>query len=188
MLARFFVTCYCINFDGTHFFVNGIQNEAQYAESFRFLVTVSGDLDDDREPYDAYQRYILSNAEDGTDGLVIYEDLIAEPCYSGVSEIRLCISESQPPIKTYSGADAEAILSLLENASYFPCEPEEYVYCMKLTMVNGEGTEIVVELEMNSGICRYGTQIYEYGSLPDMFLSLGIEQWPDAVLEEFGFN
>lgn len=177
---------YNLDYDGSLYTVTYTLDTEPQTEQFTHLVLSWKNFDDTTASYDVCQRYTLSNTEEWTPGLVIYEDLIANPDYSGVTEICLHAKEGEPPVKTYTGTDAEAVLALLEGASYLPCPPEEYAYCMKLIMVNGEGKEIGIELEMSSGICRYGMQVYEYGSLADMFEVLGMEDWPESVKEEFG--
>lgn len=177
---------YNLAYDGKLYTVSYTLDGELQTEQFSHLVFSWKNFDDTMAPYDVCQRYTLSNTEEQAPGLVIYEDLIANPDFDGVTEIRLHAKESQPPVKTYSGPEAEAILSVLGSASYLACPPEQYAYCMKLIMVNGAGNEIVMELEMNSGICRYGMQTYEYGTLREMFDLLGMEDWPESVKQEFG--
>ena len=177
---------YNLEYDGNLYTVSYTLDGEIQTEQFSHLVFSWKNFDDTMAPYDVCQRYTLSNTDEWAPGLVIYEDLIANPDFDGVAEIRLHAKESQPPVKIYTGPEVEAILSVLDSASYLACPPEQYAYCMKLIMVNGAGNEIVMELEMNSGICRYGMQTYEYGTLSEMFDLLALEDWPESVKEEFG--
>ena len=84
------------------------------------------------------------------------------------------------------GESIDSILQLLMTAEYLPAEPENYVYGMKLLMTNRDGKQLVIELDLNQGVYRYGMQNYEYGKVSEMLSALGLEQWPEEVLEEYG--
>lgn len=169
---------YDLSFDGSTYTVEYIMDGEKVRDSSPELVYLTGRLEPAMEPYDSYECYCLND-------LVVYKDLIAEPDFEGVSDIFLHSKEGEPPIKAYSGDAMQPILELLWTAQYVPCEPENYVYGMKLLMTNRDGKELVIELDLKQGFYRYGMQNYQYGEVSDMFAALGIEQWPASVLEEF---
>ena len=170
---------YVLNFDGSIYTVDYERNGELLQESAPELTYSTGLLDSSNEPYDSYERYALND-------VVIYTDLIASPEFEGVKEIYLHDKEGNPPINTYTGDALQPILELLWTAKYVPCEPENYVYGMKLLMTNRDGKELVIELDLNKGFYRYGMQTYKYGEVSNMLAALKMEQWPDSVLAEFG--
>lgn len=170
---------YDVSFDGETYLAEYVKDGISISETASELVYTAGKVDDSVEPYDSYERYCLNE-------LVICEDLIAEPDFEGVNEIFLHAKEGEPAIQSYTGDTMQPIMELLWNANYVPCEPENYVYGIKLLMANRDGKELVIELDLNQGYYRYGMQNYKYGEVADMLSALGIDQWPDSVLKEFG--
>lgn len=170
---------YDLSFDGETYSVEYVKDGTLISDSASELVYTAGKADDTMEPYDSFERYCLND-------LVIYEDLIAETDFEGVHEIFLHAKEGEPAIQSYTGDTMQPVLELLWNAKYVPCEPENYVYGIKLLMTNRDGKELVIELDLNQGYYRYGMQNYKYGEVADMLAALGINQWPDSVLNEFG--
>lgn len=171
---------YDVAFDGTDYKVTFEMDGQTVTEVSQVIAMDSGPCDETQEPYDSYVEYTLND-------IVLYRDLIAEPDFEGVQEIFLHAKESQPPVKAYrSIEEIDPILQLLMAAEYLPVEPETYMYGMKLLMTNREGKELVIELDLNQGIYRYGMQTYAYGNVEDMLDALGLEDWPESVIEEFG--
>lgn len=170
---------YDLSYDGSQYTVQYQKDGETITESGTELIFSAGELDGGMEPYDRYERYYLND-------IMLYQDLIAEPDFNGVTEIYLHAKEGEPPVQVYSDeASVNAILDLLSNADYVPYDPLDYLYCMKLLMTNAEGKELIIELEYRHGTYRYGTQTYQYGTLRDLFEALQIEGWPDSVIEEF---
>ena len=166
-------------FDGNDYTVFLEKDGQLTIETCQVLDFENGLFHDTEEPYDFYEAYLLND-------IVLYRDLIAQPDYEGVTEIFLHAKEGEPPVKSYTdAASVGPILQLLMTAQYVPAEPENYVYGMKLLMTNRDGQELVIELDLNQGIYRYGMQTYAYGEVSDLFAVLGMEQWPDSVLKEF---
>lgn len=170
---------YDVTFDGSTYTVAFEQDGQRITETVDVLVRETGSSEDTMEPYDSYEAYLLND-------IVLYRDLIAEPDYEGVAEVFLHAKEGEPPLKTYTGEAAGNILQLLMTAEYLPAEPADYLYGMKLLMTNRDGKELVIELDLQQGHYRYGMQTYTYGEVSDLLTVLELEQWPDAVLEEFG--
>ena len=169
---------YDLIFDGSSYAV-GYEKDGMSFQAFADeLVYASGKLEAGMEPYDSFESWSLHD-------VVLYQDLIAEPDFEGVQEIFLHSKEGEPPVRAYSGDALQPILELLWNAEYVPCEPENYVYGMKLLMTNRDGKELVIELELNRGYYRYGMQNYRYGDVADLFAALGMEGWPESVLNEY---
>ena len=170
---------YDVSFDNNTYSVSFEKDGQPVTENAQVLVVDSGLCQDTEEPYDSYEAYLLND-------ILLYRDLIAQPDYEGVTEIFLHAKEGDPPVKSYQDAESvESVLQLLMAAEYVPVEPENYVYGMKLLMTNRDGKELVLELDPNQGIYRYGIQTYTYGEVSDLLGVLGLEQWPDSVLEEF---
>lgn len=171
---------YDLAFDGKDYTVTFEKDGQTVTEVSQVLVVGSGLCDETQEPYDTYVEYTLN-------GIVLYRDLIAEPDYEGVKEIFLHAKESQPPVMSYrSVEETDPILQLLMTAEYLPVEPDTYMYGMKLIMTNRDGKELVIELDLNQGIYRYGMQTYSYGAVEDMLAALGLADWPESVKQEFG--
>jgi len=102
------------------------------------------------------------------------------------SSLRNKTKEGEPPVESYTAVETvDPILQLLMTAEYLPAEPEDYVYGMKLLMTNRDGKPLVIELDLNRGVYRYGMQCYAYGEVPDLFAALDMDGWPESVLEEF---
>ena len=169
---------YDLSFDGSMYAVEYEKDGETFIDSASQLDHAREDLEDTAEPYDSYEQYSLN-------GLVLYKDLIAEPDFEGVTEIFLHAKEGEPAISTYTGESLQGILELLWTAEYVPCEPDNYVYGMKLLMTNRDGQELVIELDLNQGYYRYGMQNYHYGEVADMLAVLNLDQWPDSVLNEY---
>ena len=170
---------YDLTFDGNDYTVSFEKDGQMVTEASQVLVMDTGLCDATMEPYDSYEQYSLN-------GIVLYRDVIAQPDYEGVQEIALHAKEGEPPVKSYTAPDeVDRILQLLMSAEYIPCEPEGYVYGMKLLMTNRDGKPLVIELDLRQGVYRYGMQNYQYGEVADLFAALGIDQWPERVLEEF---
>ena len=126
---------YDLSHDGKQYVLQYEKDGELVTEHASDLTYTEGELDGALEPYDRYQRYTFND-------LVLYQDLIAEPDYTGVTEIRLHEKEGHPPVRIYSdSASVEAVLDLLKGAEYLPVEPD-YMYCMKLIMNNAEGTSL----------------------------------------------
>ena len=169
---------YDLSFDGSMYAVEYEKDGEVVTDSAFRLDYAIGKLDDTAEPYDSYEQYSIN-------GVTVYKDLIAEPYFEGVTEIFLHAKEGEPAISSYSGESLQGILELLWTAEYVPSEPENYVYGMKLLMINRDGQELVIELDLNQGYYRYGMQNYQYGELQDMLAVLELDQWPDSVLNEY---
>ena len=169
---------YDLSFDGTEYVLSFSTNNGVVRECSKLLRVENGLCNDTQEPYDCYEAYLLND-------IILYKDLIAAPDYEGITEIFLHSKEGEPPVKQYSGERLEDILQLLMTADYMPIEPENYLYGMKLLMTNRDGKELVIELDLRQGIYRYGMQTYAYGEVSDLLDALGIDQWPESVLEEF---
>ena len=146
-------------FDGNDYTVFLEKDGQLTIETSQVLDFENGLFHDTEEPYDSYEAYLLND-------IVLYRDLIAQPDYEGVTEIFLHAKEGEPPVKSYT--DAASVGPILQ-----------------LLMTNRDGQELVIELDLNQGIYRYGMQTYAYGEVSDLFAVLGMEQWPDSVLEEF---
>ncbi len=170
---------YELSFDGSVYTLC-YQNDGELiTETASALVEESGELDDSNEPYDAYHRYSLND-------VVLYEDRIIIPAFDSNIPISLHAKEGDPALRDYTAVeDISPIVSLLSGAEYLPCEPEDYLYGMKLLTADTEGNGIVIELDLRYGNYRFGTQVFHYGEVADLFAVLGIEQWPDSVLKEF---
>ena len=170
---------YDVSFDGSDYIVSFEKDGQVVTEASQVLIIENGLCHDTAEPYDTYEAYLLND-------IVLYRDMIAQPDYEGVTEIFLHAKEGEPPVESYTdSASVDALLQLLMSAEYVPVEPEDYVYGMKLIMTNRDGKELVLELDLNRGNYRYGMQTYAYGEVSDLMNILGLEKWPESVLEEF---
>ena len=181
-------TVYDLHYTGTEYQLTITDNNGSRAETYLYAYKANGgSLDENQEPYDRWIQYYLTNTELEIDdsSIMLYQDLIADPDYSGVSLINLYLKEGEPPLKVFSEEAAVAsILDLLSNAEYVN-PPLEYLYGVKLIMVNENDQELVLEIDLNSGIFRYGMQHYRYGDITDLFAVLGLSQWPKEVLAEY---
>ena len=143
----------------------------------------SGELGPEEEPYDRFLRCSLT----GTETIILYEDLIAEPDYSGITAINLHLKEGEPPLLSCEGENCNRILELLIGAEYMMCPPEEYLLGVKLIFPRGEGEELVLEMDLTRGFFRFGEQYYRYGDTSEALLSaLGLPDWPAEVKAEYG--
>ena len=170
---------YDLRYDGSDYILTFEKDGRTVTERSQVLVMESGLWKETQEPYDRYDAYLLND-------IILYRDLIAEPDFEGVKEIFLHAKEGEPPVKSYATVDeTDPILQLLMTAEYMPIPPEGYCYGMKLLMSNRDGKELVIELDLNEGYYRYGMQTYCYGETEEMLTALGLESWPEAVMEEF---
>lgn len=170
---------YDLSFDGTDYILTFRRDGETVTEKSQVLVIDSGRCAETEAPYDTYEAYFLND-------ILIYKDLIAQPDFEGVKEIFLHEKEGEPPVKSFrSVEETDPILQLLMTAEYLPAEPETYGYGMKLLMTNRDGKELVIELDINQGIYRYGMQTYKYGTVSDMLAALGLDGWPETVMNEF---
>lgn len=176
---------YDLEFDGTSFSLTTDGETIGYS----FLIAIEEDLDDSQEPYDRALRYILTNGTASDENaVVIYQDLIAEPDYTGVAEISLHLKEGDPAVKRFSGQDAENILAFLSSAAYITTPPSEYLYGAKLIMVNSNGNELIIELDLTQPVFRYGMQHYRYDDMADLFSVMGISDWPEEAWDEYNIT
>lgn len=170
---------YELSFDGTNYIVQYQKDGEIVTDSASSLIEEAGILEDSAEPYDAYHRFRLND-------LVLYEDLIIIPEIDSGNPISLHAKEGDPALQDYITDEQLApIVSLLSRAEYLPCEPEDYLYGMKLLTADTSGEGIILELDLRYGNYRYGTQVFHYGDVTDLLTALGLESWPDSVLEEF---
>lgn len=170
---------YELSYDGLNYTVRYYQDGQWITDTAPALINESGLLDDADEPYDIYQRYRLND-------LVLYEDRIIIPAFDANKPISLHAKEGDPALRDYLSYDEiSSIITLLSKAEYLPCEPEDYLYGMKLLTADASGEGIVIELDLRYGNYRYGTQVFHYGEVTDLFAVLGMEQWPDSVLVEY---
>lgn len=172
---------YDVSFDGGAYFVTFERGGKTVTKSDWTLMHEKGTYDSTMEPFDCYEAYSLCD-------IVLYRDMIAAPDYEGVTEIYLHDKEGEPPIKSYAASEEGGpVLQLLMEANWvsFDTLETEHIYGMKLLMTNRDGKELVIELDLNYGYYRYGMQTYCYGEVEEMLEALGLDQWPDSVLEEF---
>ena len=173
---------YELSYDGTTYSVSYQKDGAQVKDSASPLTEQTGYLEDADEPYDWYHRYCLND-------LVLYEDKVIVPDFKSDIPISLHAKEGDPALRDYTDPEEiSQIVSLLSGAEYLPCEPEDYLYGMKLLTADADGEGIVVELDLRYGNYRYGTQVFHYGVMEDLFEVLNIDCWPDSVLREFGMK
>lgn len=159
---------------------NGEKTEKTYTQ----LLKQQGLLDESRAPYDSVIRYLLAN---GDNSEVLFEDLIVETDFEGVTEIGLYLKEGEPPLGVYKNAETvNAVVSLLTHGEYLSGDPEGYYYGAKLLMYNGKGEQLVIELDLNKGNYRYGMQTYCYGEVSNLLNLLGLSEWPEEVYAEHG--
>lgn len=186
--SRSTCTVYDLHYTGTDYQLTITDDSGSRTETFLYALKVTGgSLDENQKPYNRWIQYYLTNTELEIDdfSIMIYQDLIADPDYSGVSQINLHLKEGEPPLKVFSEEAAVAsILNLLSDAEYVN-PPVEYLYGVKLIMVNKYGQELVLEIDLNNGVFRYGMQHYRYGEIANLFTVLGLSQWPEDVLVEY---
>ena len=172
-------TLYELSYDGLNYTVRYQNNGHWVTDTASALIEATGKFEDADEPYDEYQRYCFND-------LVLYEDRIIVPAFDSDKPISLHAKEGDPALRDYTTREEiSTIVSLLSAAEYVPCEPEDYLYGMKLLTADGSGDGIVLELDLRYGNYRYGTQVFHYGEVAELFAVLGIDQWPDSVLNEF---
>lgn len=170
---------YELSFDGSDYVVHYHDSGEVVTNTAPALIEESGMLENSAEPYDAYHRYRLND-------LVLYEDLIIIPELNSGKPISLHTKEGDPALRDYiTNEELTPLVSLLSGAEYLPCEPVDYLYGMKLLTTDSSGEGIVIELDLRYGNYRYGTQVFHYGEVSDLFAVLGIDQWPESVLTEF---
>lgn len=173
-----------LTFDGERHHLIRRENGEVTEKTYGQLLKQQSLLDDGWAPYDSVIRFLLANGEDNE---VLFEDLIAEADYTGVTEIGFYLKEGEPALKTYTDpAQVNAILSLLSHGEYLFGDPEGYYYGTKLLMTNEKGEQCVMELDLNMGNYRYGMQTYCYGEVTDLLQLLGLDQWPEEVYAEHG--
>lgn len=173
-----------LTFDGERHHLIRRENGEVTEKTYGQLLKQQSLLDDSWAPYDSVIRFLLVNGEDSE---VLFEDLIAEADFTGVTEIGLYLKEGEPALKTYTDpAQVNTILSLLTHGEYLFGDPEVYYYGAKLLMTNGKGEQCVIELDLNMGNYRYGMQTYCYGEVFELFQVLGLDKWPEEVYAEHG--
>ena len=169
---------YELSYDGLNYTVCYEKDGQQVTDTAAILIEESGELADTDEPYDTYQRYRLN--------VILYEDRVIVPAFDAHKPISLLTKEGDPALRDYiTDEELAPIVSLLSGAEYLPCEPEDYLYGMKLLTADVGGDGIVIELDLRYGNYRYGTQVFHYGEIADLFAVLGLDQWPDSVQNEF---
>lgn len=181
---------YDLEFDGTGYLLTTGGETYSYSQLNGGTFTNA----DSKETYNSMFVYVLSDdtveKTDKPDPVYIYQDYISNPDLTGITEVGLYLKEGDPPLKTYTGEEAQTVVNFLENVTmrYLSAPPTQYLYGAKLIMVNGEGQELVFELELNEPIVRYGMQHYEYYRMFDMFDALDIPGWPEEVWAEYGIG
>ena len=186
---------YQLEFDGASYLLTTGGNTYSYSHltSSTFTHASPKELCPYPEPYNSAQKYILSNEDyqnNQADPIEIYQDLIVHPDLTGITEVDLYLKEGDPPLKTYTGEEAAAVVDFLDTTImwYLSAPPTQYLYGAKLIMTNCEGKELVFELELNEPIIRYGMQHYEYYRMFDLFRVLDIPGWPDEVWAEYAIG
>lgn len=185
---------YDLAFDGTNYLLTTGGETYSFSDlsSGTFIHKKPKELSPYPEPYNAAEIYRLFNDDNlnKLEGIEIYKDLTVHPDLTGITEVGLYLKEGDPPLKTFTGDDAKTVVNFLEYAitRYLSAPPTQYLYGAKLIMVNGEGQELVFELELNEPIIRYGMQHYEYYRMFELFDALDISGWPDEVWTEYGIG
>lgn len=176
-------TVYDVSYDGDEYTMTIQSGGQRTALTFSDYLWESGKLGEEQEPYDSYLRCSLTDEEN----VILYEDLIAQPDYTGVTEINLHLKQGEPAMKTFRGEACTGLVEFLRAAEYMTCPPEEYLLGIKLIMTNGAGQELILEMDLQQGLFRYGEQYYRYGEASaDLLAALGLLDWPEEVKAEYG--
>lgn len=176
---------YGLSFDGSIYTLKITAGEQQLTYTFTGLEMTTGDINESQEPHDRYIRYTLTGGSE-TEDVIIVEDRISTPNLNSVSKIDFHMKQGEPPLKTYEdSAEIETIVNLLKSAEHQMVPPKGYILGVNLILHTNDGQEVHLEVDILQGVYRYGNNYYCYGELSDLFLVLGITQWPEEVRQEY---
>ena len=197
-----------ITFDGNNYTVKYVESNVGIvvtSPEYPYLKHFTGDKEEERFPYDAYEHYVLVKDNEITwqeifDGkyqgkwrpifqnYIYYPKKIQPP--ENPNEVTLEFN-GQVLVTTTDFDRLEKIWILFEEAELLDYEPKTHSIGVGLNLIlkSKSGETMTIELDPDSDLCRINGEYVFYGAYdePDyiekLWYYLGIPQWPDVVYE-----
>ena len=194
-----------IIFDGNTYIIKSVESNVGIVTTspeFSYLKHFTGEKEEERFPYDAYDHYVLVK-----DNNITWQEIF-EGKYQGnyrpIFQNYIYYPESPDlpdnpnyAILEFNGSglititDAnrlEKLVYLFENAEYLGYEPKTHSIGVDLNLIFANGDkEFIIELDPDSDLCRINGEYVFYGAYDEpeytykLWEYLGITQWPDIV-------
>ena len=197
-----------IIFDGNNYTVKYIESNIGIvvtSPEYPYLKHFTGEKEEERFPYDAYDHYVLVKDNDITwqeifDGKYqgnwrpIFQNYIYYPKKPQMpaNPMEATLEFNGELLVTTTDFDRlEKIWILFEEAELLGYEPKTHSIgaSLNLILTSKSGETMTIELDPDSDICRINGEYVFYGAYdePDyiekLWYYLGIPQWPDVVYE-----
>lgn len=207
---RFAVQVADILFDGESYTWQAVADGQLYERRYQHLYHFSGEPEAPNASYDAYDAYVLTDAENVTweqlwaslyssqagaaiDFTLVYMDYIYYPDHPVIPDCGKITLEFEGEL-LLTVQDTDALEALLSRAE-LTYEPKTWLPGPILRMVGTDGTEVVIELGLDTDWIRIDGIYYDFGpgfdedgaydALSELFSLLGIEDWPQEVKDAY---
>ena len=207
---RFAVQVADILFDGESYTWQAVADGQLYERRYQHLYHFSGEPEAPNASYDAYDAYVLTDAENVTweqlwaslyssqagaaiDFTLVYMDYIYYPDHPVIPDCgKITLEFEDDVLLTVQDTDALEALFARAELTY---EPKTWLPGPILRMVGTDGTEVVLELGLYTDWVRIDGIYYDFGpgfdedgaynALGELFSLLGIEDWPQEVKDAY---
>lgn len=204
-----------LDFDGTSYILRWLEDGQTMVKRYQYLLYFDGIETDPNVSYDVYKRYVLTNdiasyeemqssllsSQSGAaiDHYEIYTDLIYYIDHLEIPALNKATLEldGQVLLTITDTSALSAIQERFANAEALGYEPKTYSLGPELVLIGKDGTEVVIELGLDSDLCKVDETFFDYGpgytnegstnAIPKLFELLGISDWPEAVYEKYPY-
>lgn len=207
---RFAISVDDIIFDGEGFTWKSNQSGKIYEKHYQYLRHFSGEPTEPNASYDAYDAYILTNDRTATweqlwnslcssqagvaiDFTIVYMDYIYYPDHPSIPNCTQITLEFEEEV-LLTITDTDTLEALLAGAE-LTYEPKTFNVGPILRLHAKDGSETTVQLMLDFDWVIIDGQFYDFGpgyteegsrnALPDLFSLLGIESWPQEVIDAY---
>ena len=207
---RFAIGVSDIVFDGESFTWQSFEDGQLYERKYQYLRHFQGEPETPNATYDAYDAYILTNepragweelwnslyssqAGVAIDFTIVYMDYIYYPVHPVIPECKTITLEFEDEV-LLTITDTDALEALLAGAE-LKYKPKTYSPGPILRLTGEDGSEMIITLMLDSDWIIIDGQFLDFGpgyvedgsrnALPELFDLLGIDNWPQAVLDAY---
>ena len=205
---RFAIQVSDILYDGEDFTWQAVTDGQLYERHYRYLYHFSGEPESPNASYDAYDAYVLTDEKNITweklwgslysssklapfDFTLVYVDYVYYPDHPVIPDCSKITLELENEI-LLTAKDMDAVEALFAQAEE-TYEPKTWSPGPILRLTGKDGTEVIVELGLDTDWVRIDGIYYDFGpgfdedgaydALTYLFSLLGIRDWPQEVYD-----
>ena len=99
--------------------------------------------------------------------------------------------EDQILVQTGDPERVREIRDLFSGAEDIGYEPQTYILGVELVLMDADGQEVALELDLDGDLFRYEGSFYDYGpgndnnAMPQLLNLLGLDDWPEEVKDAY---